>query len=87
MAVQKFDGVLDLDLKLKCEMKTFKNEESKENIDYLSFYVEVPGIGGKLERINLYFAQADKKFAKYILESYINNALDKNAVANQFFGN
>lgn len=86
MGVQKFSGVLDLDLKLKCEMKTFKNEESNENIDYLSFYVEVPGIGGKLERINLYFAQADKKFAKYILESYINNALEKKAKAEQFLG-
>lgn len=85
MAVNKFSGSLDLDLKLKVETKTFKNEESNQDIDYLSFYVEVPGIGGKLERVNLYFAQSDKKLAKYILEAYINNALEKKQKADSFF--
>lgn len=85
MAVTKFNGVLNLDLTLKAEMKSFKNDEGKD-VDYVSYFIEIPGIGGEILKVNVSFAANDKKLVKYLLENYINNALDKNAAAKQFFG-
>ena len=85
MGVTKFNGVLDLDLKLKCEMKEFENED-KQKIPYVSYFVEVPGIGGSVERISLGPIGVKKEVGKYVLEAYINKAVDSKAKADEFFG-
>lgn len=85
MAVTKFSGVLDLDIHIKAEMKQFKNDEGNM-VDYVSYFIEVPGIGGEVQKFNVIFRDEQKMLAKYLIESLINKALDKNSAANSYIG-
>lgn len=75
MAVKQFDGVINLDLPLKAEVKEFENE-NKQKFPYVQYYVEVAGIGGSIEKVVLGPVGTKKDVGKYIMENRVNFCID-----------